>query len=199
MVAMMHDYRIMNPHKGFLCLNELVLGVGLRPPMCSVFREKVGAATFRRMILEAVRFKVSSCFAYVFKSLHAVWDTGWWNSNPNPNHLIITATDTSHQALDALEEGLVDSLGELDDALKFVDDLGLVAKAQPGMSGKLVYSDLKREMYRETVELLENGNEEEAREAAMAEKVQREDAAREKNVASATWQKAKLWCEGSVV
>jgi hypothetical protein len=62
MVAMMHDYRIMNPHKGFLCLNELVLGVGLRPPMCSVFREKVGAATFRRMILEAVRFKVS-CFA----------------------------------------------------------------------------------------------------------------------------------------
>jgi hypothetical protein len=45
-----------------LCLNELVLGVGLRPPMCSVFREKVGAATFRRMILEAVRFKVS-CFA----------------------------------------------------------------------------------------------------------------------------------------
>jgi hypothetical protein len=59
MVAMMHDYRIMNPHKGFLCLNELVLGVGLRPPMCSVFREKVGAATFRRMILEAVRFKVS--------------------------------------------------------------------------------------------------------------------------------------------
>jgi hypothetical protein len=83
-------------------------------------------------------------------------------------------------------------LGELDDALKFVDDLGLVAKAQPGMSGKIVYSDLKREMYRETVELLENGSEEEAREAAMAKKVQREDAAREENVASATWQKAKL-------
>jgi hypothetical protein len=60
------------------------------------------------------------------------------------------------------------------------------------MSGKIVYSDLKREMYRETVELLENGNEEEAREAAMAEKVQREDAAREKNVASATLQKSKL-------
>jgi hypothetical protein len=59
MVAMMHDYRIMNPHKGFLCLNELALGVGLRPPMCSIFREKVKASTFRRMILEAVRFKVS--------------------------------------------------------------------------------------------------------------------------------------------
>lgn len=59
MLAMMHDYRIMNPHRGFLCLNELALGVGLRPPMCSIFREKVKAATFRRMILEVVRFKVS--------------------------------------------------------------------------------------------------------------------------------------------
>ena len=59
MVAMMHDYRIMNPHRGYLCLNELELVMGLRPPMCSIFREKVGASTFRRMILEAVRFKVS--------------------------------------------------------------------------------------------------------------------------------------------
>lgn len=40
-------------------MNELALGVGLRPPMCSIFREKVKAATFRRMILEVVRFKVS--------------------------------------------------------------------------------------------------------------------------------------------
>ena len=60
----MHDYRIMNPHKGFLCLNELALGVGLRPPMCSIFREKVKATTFRRMILEAVRFKVSIDFEH---------------------------------------------------------------------------------------------------------------------------------------
>lgn len=65
MLAMMHDYRIMNPHKGFLCLNELVLGVGLRPPMCSVFREKVKPATFRRMILEAVRFKVIAFHRYL--------------------------------------------------------------------------------------------------------------------------------------
>lgn len=62
MVAMMHDYRCMNPHKGFLCLNELELGVPLRPPMLSVFREKVAAGTLRRMILEAHRFKVCSVF-----------------------------------------------------------------------------------------------------------------------------------------
>jgi hypothetical protein len=29
MMAMAHDYRIMNPHKGFLCLNELEFGAGL--------------------------------------------------------------------------------------------------------------------------------------------------------------------------
>ena len=83
-------------------------------------------------------------------------------------------------------------MGGLEDALKFVDELALVSKAQPGMSGQAVLSELKREMYRETVELLENGNEEAAREHAMAEKRQREDAAREKNVATATWTKAKL-------
>jgi hypothetical protein len=66
MVAMMHDYRIMNPHRGYLCLNELELGMGLRPPMCSIFREKVGAGTFRRLILEAVRFKVSFFFLFIW-------------------------------------------------------------------------------------------------------------------------------------
>lgn len=60
------------------------------------------------------------------------------------------------------------------------------------MSGQKVLSELKREMYRETVELLENGNEEAARDSALAEMRQREDAVREKNVSSATWTKAKL-------
>lgn len=80
----------------------------------------------------------------------------------------------------------------MEDALKFIDELALVSKAQPGLSGQQVLSDLKREMYRETVELLESGNEEAARDAAIAEKRQREDAAREKNVSTATWKKSKL-------
>lgn len=33
MLAMFHDWRVMNPHKGFLCLNEVALGVELRPAM----------------------------------------------------------------------------------------------------------------------------------------------------------------------
>ncbi|KAL1588781.1 hypothetical protein WHR41_02557 [Cladosporium halotolerans] len=150
MLAMMHDYRIMNPHRGFLCLNELALGVGLRPPMCGVFREKVKATTFRRIILEVVRFK----------------------------------------ALNALEEGLVDSLGDLEETLKFIGELDLVGKAQPGMSGQAVYGVLKREMYRETVEYLERGDEEDARDLAIAEKQKREDLARDERVAA--WKKAKL-------
>lgn len=59
MLAMMHDYRIMNPHRGYLCLNELELGVPLRPPMSSVFRQKVSPQTYRKLVLEAARFKVS--------------------------------------------------------------------------------------------------------------------------------------------
>ena len=58
------------------------------------------------------------------------------------------------------------------------------------MSGNQAVSELKREMYRETVALLENGNEEAARDQALAEKLQREKLAREDNVAS--WKKAKL-------
>jgi enoyl-CoA hydratase/carnithine racemase len=59
MTAMMHDYRIMNPHRGFLCLNEVELGVPLRPPMSSVFRQKVSPTVYRTLVLEGRRFKVS--------------------------------------------------------------------------------------------------------------------------------------------
>lgn len=58
MLVMMHDYRIMNPHRGFVCLNEVELGVPLRPPMSSVFRQKVGSHVYRTLVLEAKRYKV---------------------------------------------------------------------------------------------------------------------------------------------
>lgn len=57
MLAMMHDYRIMNPHKGFLCLNELVFGAPLKPAMASIFRVKLPSmSTFRNMVLESRRY-----------------------------------------------------------------------------------------------------------------------------------------------
>jgi enoyl-CoA hydratase/carnithine racemase len=56
MTAMAHDYRIMNPHKGFLCLNELEFGASLRPAMASLFRVKLSMSTFRNMVLETRRY-----------------------------------------------------------------------------------------------------------------------------------------------
>lgn len=56
MLAMYHDYRIQNPDKGFLCVNELEFGVPLQTPMMSIFREKLTPTTFRSVVLEAHRF-----------------------------------------------------------------------------------------------------------------------------------------------
>lgn len=55
-LAMYHDYRIQNPERGFLCLNELELGVPLQTPMTQIFREKLTPTTFRNVVLEARRF-----------------------------------------------------------------------------------------------------------------------------------------------
>ena len=56
MLAMYHDYRIMNPDRGFLCINELEFGVPLQTPMMSIFREKLTPVVFRTVVLEAHRF-----------------------------------------------------------------------------------------------------------------------------------------------
>lgn len=107
MTAMMHDYRFMNPHRGFLCLNELEFGAPLTPPMSSIFRQKLPSPnTYRTMVLEAKRFN----------------------------------------ALEALQEGIVDGLGMVPEVLTFIEEMKLVDKAKSG-----VYGQLKKEMWRETV------------------------------------------------
>ncbi|KAI9832768.1 MAG: hypothetical protein M1819_003988 [Sarea resinae] len=117
MLAMMHDYRIQNPHRGYLCLNELALGVPLKAPMSSIFRQKVPSPqTYRTLVLEAKRFT----------------------------------------ALEALKEGIVDSLGGLDEVLTFIDEMKLV-----NMGGTGVYGKLKAEMWRETVQYLRDPDEQE--------------------------------------
>lgn len=63
MTAMHHDYRIMNPAKGFLCLNELDFGVPLTPAMSAIFRMKTPAATYRALALEAHRFNATAAVA----------------------------------------------------------------------------------------------------------------------------------------
>jgi Delta3-Delta2-enoyl-CoA isomerase len=57
MTVMMHDYRFMNPRRGYLCLNELDFGAALMPPMASIFRSKIGRPDiYRTMVLESKRF-----------------------------------------------------------------------------------------------------------------------------------------------
>lgn len=56
MLAMHHDYRVMNPQKGFVCINELDFGVPLKPAMSAIFRIKCVPATYRKLVLEAHRF-----------------------------------------------------------------------------------------------------------------------------------------------
>ncbi|THW74393.1 putative carnitinyl-CoA dehydratase [Aureobasidium pullulans] len=126
MTAMMHDYRIMNPHRGYICLNEVELGVPLKAPMSSIFRQKTSPQTYRTLVLEGKRFK----------------------------------------ALEALEAGIIDGVGGLDEVVAFVDELKLVEKTDKG-----VYGLLKREMWRETVGLLDNGDEE----PEVKEKVRKQD------------------------
>ncbi|KAL9109464.1 MAG: hypothetical protein Q9187_008160 [Circinaria calcarea] len=123
MTAMMHDYRIMNPHRGYICLNELDFGAPLKPPMASIFRQKLPRPdTYRTMVLESKRFN----------------------------------------ALEALKEGIVDGLGGWEETRGFVDELKLVKRGQSG-----VYGILKAEMWRETVRLLEAGEEKESEESAI--------------------------------
>lgn len=110
MTAMMHDYRIMNPHRGYVCLNEVDIGVVLKAAMSSVFRQKCSPQTYRTLVLEGKRFK----------------------------------------ALEALEAGIIDGVGGLDEVVKFVEELGLVSKTDKG-----IYGALKKEMYRETVAFLD--------------------------------------------
>ncbi|KAJ5996916.1 hypothetical protein N7499_006772 [Penicillium canescens] len=55
-LAMYHDYRIQNPERGFLCVNELEFGVTLQIPVMRMLLAKLNPATFRNMVLGSHRF-----------------------------------------------------------------------------------------------------------------------------------------------
>ncbi|KAH0386445.1 putative carnitinyl-CoA dehydratase, partial [Aureobasidium melanogenum] len=144
MVAMMHDYRIMNPHRGYVCLNEVDIGVPLKAAMSSVFRQKCSPQTYRTLVLEGRRFK----------------------------------------ALEALEAGIIDGVGGLDEVVKFVEELGLVSKTDKG-----IYGLLKKEMWRETVAFLDAPDDE----PEYKEKVKKQDEELEKKAKARVkdWEAAK--------
>lgn len=119
MLSMFHDYRIMNPHRGWLCLNELEFDAELAPAMASVFKAKVSNTTFRSLLLEARRFT----------------------------------------SLQALEVGLVDGLGGLEEAVKIMTDVegghgrgGVVVSVR---GRRTVYGKMKEEMYKDVLDALD--------------------------------------------
>ncbi|KAJ5362775.1 Crotonase core [Penicillium brevicompactum] len=111
MLAMYHDYRIMNPDRGFLCVNELEFGVPLQTPMMAIFREKLAPITFRNVVLEAHRFG----------------------------------------GRDALQAGIVDAVGGLEETLSLIQGRKLQTKAATG-----IYGTMKEEMYARTLNGLDD-------------------------------------------
>lgn len=83
----------------------------------------------------------------------------------------------------------MDWLGSLEEALSHIEELKLVAKAQPGLSGISAYAPLKQEMWRETIELLEATSDESIQLSAKELQRKREKAERGERV--------KVWEEKS--
>ncbi|KAK5090089.1 hypothetical protein LTS08_007348 [Lithohypha guttulata] len=140
MLSMFHDFRIMNPHRGWLCLNELEFDAELAPAMASIFKAKLTNSTFRSLLLEARRFT----------------------------------------SLQALEYGLVDGLGGLEEAVNVMTDVegghgraGMVVSVR---GRGTVYGKLKEEMYKDVLTQLEMSELEETQivERRMLDRVMRD-------------------------
>lgn len=56
MLALSHDYRLAPSPRGYLCLNELLFGAPLKPPMAAIFRHKLTPSAYRMVALEAHQF-----------------------------------------------------------------------------------------------------------------------------------------------
>ena len=53
MSALCHDVRIMRSDRGFICANEMQLGMRIPPPELALFRHKLPANTFFETVLQA--------------------------------------------------------------------------------------------------------------------------------------------------
>ncbi|KAH6977282.1 ClpP/crotonase-like domain-containing protein [Ilyonectria sp. MPI-CAGE-AT-0026] len=63
MLATAQDYRLAPSPRGFLCVNELLFGAPLKPPMSALFRTKMSSLTYRHLVLEARRFTAPEAVA----------------------------------------------------------------------------------------------------------------------------------------
>lgn len=56
MLALTHDLRLMRSDRGFLCANELAIGLTIPEPEVALFRHKMSAAAFNKTVLLAHRW-----------------------------------------------------------------------------------------------------------------------------------------------
>ncbi|ODV90642.1 hypothetical protein CANCADRAFT_2375 [Tortispora caseinolytica NRRL Y-17796] len=57
LLAICSDYAIMNPKKGFMCMNEIIFGAPLEVPFASILLDKISdRKLLRRIMLEGERF-----------------------------------------------------------------------------------------------------------------------------------------------
>ena len=55
MLALAHDFRVMRADRGFICLNEVDIGLPLHPGMVAVVKNRLSPMVFRDMILTGAR------------------------------------------------------------------------------------------------------------------------------------------------
>jgi enoyl-CoA hydratase/carnithine racemase len=55
MLALAHDFRVMRADRGFVCLNEVDIGLPLHPGMVAVVKSRLTPVVFRDMILTGAR------------------------------------------------------------------------------------------------------------------------------------------------
>lgn len=167
MLAMYHDYRV-GPGptgKGYLCLNELDFGAPLKPAMSSVFRQKLGHATYRTLVLEARRFTGPQ--ALEAGILDAVSSPAFATTAAGPGAGGAGAGTAGWEAV-----------------MQLVRERGLIGKGRTG-----VYGLMKMEMYRESLAYLEGHEREDERDRRL---VQGEKKRREEGVRRAQAVKAQI-------
>jgi enoyl-CoA hydratase/carnithine racemase len=66
MIAMCHDVRIMREDRGYLCANELEIGLTVPPPEVALFRHKIPAPAFHETVILAKRWTAPAAVASGF-------------------------------------------------------------------------------------------------------------------------------------
>lgn len=66
MVSLCHDVRLMRADRGFLCANEVEIGITIPPPELALFRHKMNGSAFHETVMLAKRWTAPAAVAAGF-------------------------------------------------------------------------------------------------------------------------------------